>query len=230
MVGGLGFLIPFNLMLTKTEKIANPSITFTLTDGFSVQMRQLSIGRMADLDAYVRGKFMQNTFKALDGLDSDYRSQVIQNMAVAAQQLTWSDRVSTVIFETEEDGLAFYTFKHIESDFKGDFNDWKERFNKDRDGNANLFYAARWALYFSHNPAVGEEPKDPDVLYQWIDEALLAGLPLNIILESTPSQIAMLIGDRKAIESMSDGKVHFRDQAEFRAWVEARKKGAEAQP
>ncbi|MDR0328912.1 MAG: hypothetical protein LBI05_11515 [Planctomycetaceae bacterium] len=211
-------------MLTKTERIANPSIMLTLADGFGVPMRQLTIGRMADLDAYVRGKFMQNTFKALEGLDPDYRSQVIQNMAVAAQQLTWSDKAATVIFETEEDGLAFYTFKHVESDFKGNFNGWKERFNHDRDGNANLFYAARWALYFSSNPAAGEEPKDPDILYKWIDKALLAGLPLNIILESTPSQIAMLIGDRKAMENMNDGKVHFRDQAEFRAWVEERSK------
>jgi hypothetical protein len=208
-------------MLTNTEKIANPSMMLTLADGFSVQMRQLTIGRMADLDAYERGKFMQNTFKALDGLDADYKSQVIQNMAIAAQQLTWSDKAATVIFETEEDGLAFYTFKHIESDFSGDFNDWKERFNKDRDGNTNLFYAARWALYFSIHPVGGDEPNDPDVLYKWIDEALLAGLPLNIILESTPSQIGMLIGDRKAMENMGSGKMHFRDQAEFRAWVEA---------
>ena len=213
-------------MLTKTEKIANPSILLTLSDGYSVPMRQLSIRRMADLDAYVRGKFMRNTFIALDGLEHEYRSQVIQNMAVAAQQLVWYDKAATVIFETEEDGLAFYTFKHVEGDFKGDFNDWKERFNQDRDGNANLFYAARWALYFSNRPAEGTE-KDPEILYKWIDQALNAGLPLNIILESTPSQIAMLIGDRKAMENMESGKLYFRDQAEFIAWVEARKQEAE---
>jgi len=34
----------------------------------------------------------------------------------------------------------------------------------------------------------------------------------------------MLIGDRKAMENVGNGKVHFRDQAEFRAWVEARGK------
>ena len=210
-------------MLTKTEKIANPSIMLTLTDGFSVPMRQLTIGRMADLDAYVRGKFMKNTFNAIKELAHDDRVQVIQNMAIAAQQLVWYDKAATVIFETEEDGLAFYTFKHIEGDFNGNFNDWKELFNQDRGGNANLFYAARWALYFSNRQSSGDEPKDPDILYKWIDEALLAGLPLNIILESTPSQIAMLIGDRKAMESVESGKIHFRDQAEFRAWVEARK-------
>jgi len=90
-----------------------------------------------------------------------------------------------------------------------------------------LFYAARWALYFSNHPAEHSE-KAPDILYKWIDQALNAGLPLNIILESTPSQIAMLIGDRNAIEDMESGKLHFRDQAEFRAWVEARSQEAES--
>ena len=210
-------------LLTSTEKIANPSMLLKLYDGFEVQMRQLTIRRQADLDAYARGKFMQNTLKALVHVEPEYHKQVIQEMATAAQTLIWADRAATVIFETEEDGLAYYCFKHIEEDFKGDYNEWKVIFNKHREENAKLFYVARWALYFSNHPVMGNQPKNPNDLYDLVDEALDAGLPLNIALESTPSQINMLIGDRKAMQHLAEGRIQWRDQEEFRAWFESQK-------
>ena len=33
------------------------------------------------------------------------------NLALAAQQMVWTDRAATVIFETEVDGLAYYAYK-----------------------------------------------------------------------------------------------------------------------
>ena len=211
------------MLLTNTGKIANPSITLTLVDGYSVQLRQLSIGKMADLEAYARGKFMQNTFNAIKWLDTEYQNQVIQNMAIAAQQMVWSDNAATAIFESEEDGLAFYTFKYVEDDFKGNFNDWKELFNKDRIGNVNRFYVARWVLYFSIHPITEEVMPNPNILYEQICYGLDKGLPLNIILASTPTQIRYLLGDRQAMENLNNGTLNFRDQEEFRAWYEAQK-------
>ena len=60
-------------------------------------------------------------------------------------------------------------------------------------------------------------------IYKLVDTALKAGLALNTILELTPEQIAMLIGDRDKLVAVNDGKLYFQDQEEFRAWYEARK-------
>ena len=56
----------------------------------------------------------------------------------------------------------------------------------------------------------------------WFWELTFA-VALNTILELTPDQVAMIIGDREKITAANDGKLHFRDADEFRAWREARK-------
>jgi hypothetical protein len=80
-------------------------------------------------------------------------------------------------------------------------------------------------LYFSaiKNDSDTADNNDPESIYKLVDTALKAGLALNTILELTPEQIAMLIGDRDKITTVNDGKIHFRDQDEFMAWYEARK-------
>jgi hypothetical protein len=67
------------------------------------------------------------------------------------------------------------------------------------------------------------ESNNPEYIYKLVDAALKAGLALNTILELTPEQIALVIGDRDKIAAAGDGKLHFRDQEEFNAWYEARK-------
>jgi hypothetical protein len=194
-------------------------------------MRQLSVKQMADLDAYVRGKFIKNTLAAIEDLDAESQDKIIQNVAIAAQQMVWTDKAATVIFETEVDGLAYYAFKYVEKSYHGDFNSWKELFNAHREENAKLFFTTRYALYFAevHSPKTGgSETRDAEAIYKLVDAALKAGLSLNTILEMTPDQVALIIGDRDKIVAVNDGKLHFRDADEYRAWYEANKKEAEA--
>jgi len=183
---------------------------------------------MADLDAYVRGKFIKNTLDAIESLDAAMQDKIIQNVALAAQQMVWTDKVATVIFETEADGLAYYAYKYVEKFYHGDFNSWKELFNTHREENAKLFYTTRYVLYFSdiHSPSAdsNSDNRNPEAIYKLVDAALTAGLSLNTILEMTPDQIALIIGDREKIAATNDGKLHFRDIEEYRAWREARKR------
>jgi len=215
--------------MTNSDKITNASIVLELFDGYTVEMRQLTVKQMADLDAYVRGKFIKNTLEAVKELDPAGEDKIIRNLALAAQQMVWTDRAATVIFETEVDGLAYYAFKYVEKSFGGDFNSCKELFNAHREENAKLFFLTRYALYFTaiRNDSNTPDNKDAGYIYKLVDTALKAGLALNTILELTPEQIAMLIGDRDKIAAVNDGKLHFQDQEEFRAWYEARKKEAE---
>ena len=216
---------------TNSDKIANTPITLELHDGFTVEMRQLTIKQTADLDAYVRGRFIKNTIDAVDGLDESVREsvrkQIIPHMAIAAQQMTWIDKAATVIFETEENGMAYYTYKHVENTYPGDFNSWKDRFNTNREENMRLFFATRYVLTFmaaeALNPTIGGN-KDPEAVYKMIDAALKAGLALDTILEMTPAQINMVIGDRDKIAAANDGKIHFSNVEEFKAYREARRK------
>jgi hypothetical protein len=203
-----------------------------LFDGYTVEMRQLNVRQMADLDAYVRGKFIKNTFEAVKELDPLQEDRIIRNLALAAQQMVWTDKAATVIFETEVDGLAYYAYKYVEKDYQGDFNSWKELFNAHRDENARLFYLTRYVLYFTaiKEDSGSPENKDPEYIYKLVDTALKAGLALNTILELTPDQIALLIGNRDALTKANDGKLHFRDADEFRAWHEARKREQEPMP
>jgi len=213
--------------MTNSDKITNASIMLELFDGYTVEMRPLTIKQMAELDAYVRGKFIKNTLEAVKELDPPQEEKIIRNLALAAQQMIWTDRAATVIFETEVDGLAYYAYKYVEKSYKGDFNSWKELFNVHREENARLFYLTRYALYFTALKGDSDAPenKDPEYIYKLVDTALKAGLALNTILELTPEQIAMLIGDRNKIAAANAGKIHFRDQDAFRAWHEANKKG-----
>jgi hypothetical protein len=215
--------------MTNSDKITNASITLELFDGYTIEMRQLSIKQMADLDAYVRGKFIKNTLAAIEDLDAAAQDKIIQNVALAAQQMVWTDRAAAVIFETEVDGLAYYAFKYVEKSYHGDFNSWKELFNAHREENAKLFYTTRYALYFSdiHSPKADGNSSDPEAIYKLIDAALTAGLSLNTILEMTPDQIALIIGDRDKVVATNDGKLHFRDVDEYRAWREAKRQESE---
>jgi len=196
-----------------------------LFDGYTVEMRQLTVKQMADLDAYVRGKFIKNTLEAIKELDPAQEDKIIRNLALAAQQMVWTDRAATVIFETEVDGLAYYAYKYVEKSYNGDFNSWKELFNVHREENAKLFFLTRYALYFTaiRKDSDTSDNKDPGYIYKLVDTALKAGLALNTILELTPEQIAMLIGDRDKIAAINDGKLYFRNHEEFVAWHEARK-------
>jgi hypothetical protein len=173
----------------------------------------------------VRGKFIKNTLEAVKELDPAQEDRIIRNLALSAQQMVWTDRAATVIFETEVDGLAYYAYKYVEKSYSGDFNSWKELFNAHREENARLFYLTRYVLYFSaiKNDSDSSDNNDPEYIYKLVDAALKAGLALNTILELTPEQIAMVIGDREKITSVNDGKIHFRDQEEYIAWYEARK-------
>jgi hypothetical protein len=217
--------------MTNSDKITNASITLELFDGYTAEMSRLSIKQMADLDAYVRGKFIKNTLAAIEDLEAAAQDKIIQNVAIAAQQMVWTDKAATVIFETEVDGLAYYAFKYVEKSYHGDFNSWKELFNVHREENAKLFYTTRYALYFSdiHSSHTGGncENKNPEAIYKLVDAALKAGLALNTILEMTPDQIALIIGDREKIAASNDGKIHFRDADEFRAWREAQRQESE---
>jgi hypothetical protein len=212
--------------MNNSDRITNASVMLELFDGYTVEMRQLTVKQMADLDAYVRGKFIKNTLEAVKDLDPVQEDRIIRNLALSAQQMVWTDRVATVIFETEVDGLAYYAYKYVEKSFGGDFNSWKELFNVHREENARLFYLTRYVLYFTaiKNDSYTADNNDPESIYKLVDTALKAGLALNTILELTPEQIAMLIGDRNKIATVNDGKIHFRDQDEFMAWYEARKK------
>ena len=58
-----------------------------LFDGYTVEMRQLNVRQMADLDAYVRGKFIKNTLEAVKELDPLQEDRIIRNLALAAQQI-----------------------------------------------------------------------------------------------------------------------------------------------
>ena len=217
--------------MTNSDKITNAAITLELFDGYTIEMRQLTVKQMADLDAYVRGKFIKNTLAAIEGLDAESKDKIIQNVAIAAQQMVWTDKAAMVIFETEVDGLAYYAYKYVEKSYHGDFNSWKELFNAFREENAKLFYTTRYVLYFSdiHSPTPGgnNENKNPEAIYKLVDAALKMGLALNTVLEMTPDQIALVIGDREKIAATNDGKLHFRDADEFRAWREAQKKKAQ---
>ena len=214
----------------NSDKITNASIMLELFDSYTVEMRQLTVKQMAELDAYVRGKFIKNTLEAVKELDPVQEERIIRNLALAAQQMVWTDREATVIFETEVDGLAYYAYKYVEKSFGGDFNAWKELFNAHRDENARLFYLTRYALYFTaiKNDSDVSDNSDPEYIYKLVDTALKAGLALNTILELTPEQIAFVIGDRDKISAVNAGKLHFRDQEEFNAWYEAKQKGEEA--
>ena len=216
--------------MTHSDKITNASVMLELFDGYTVEMRQLTVKQMADLDAYVRGKFIKNTLEAVKELDPVQEDKIVRNLALAAQQMVWTDRAATVIFETEVDGLAYYAYKYVEKSFDGDFNSWKERFNAHREENAKLFYLTRYALYFTaiKNGSDSPEKSDSEYIYKLVDTALKAGLALNTILELTPEQIAYLIGDREKIAAVNDGKLYFRDQEEFNAWYEAKKKAETA--
>jgi hypothetical protein len=196
-----------------------------LYDGYTVEMRQLTVKQMADLDAYVRGKFIKNTLEAVKELDPVQEDKVVRNLALAAQQMVWTDRAATVVFETEVDGLAYYAYKYVEKSYGGDFNSWKEHFNAHREENARLFYLTRYVLYFTaiRNVSDTSERNDSEYIYKLVDTALKAGLALNTILELTPEQIAMVIGDRDKIAAVNDGKLHFSNHDEFVAWHEARK-------
>jgi hypothetical protein len=212
--------------MNNSDKITNASVILELFDGYTVEMRQLTVRQMAELDAYVRGKFIKNTLEAVKELDPVQEDRIIRNLAVAAQQMVWTDSAATVIFETEVDGLAYYAFKYVEKSYNGDFNSWKELFNAHREENARLFYLTRYVLYFSAIKSDSDSAgsSDPEYIYKLVDAALKAGLALNTILELTPEQIAMFIGDREKIAATGAGKLHFRDQEEFNAWYEARKK------
>ena len=212
--------------MTNSDKITNASIMLELFDGYTVEMRQLTVKQMAELDAYVRGKFIKNTLEAVKELEPAQEDRIIRNLALSAQQMVWTDRAATVIFETEVDGLAYYAYKYVEKSYHGDFNSWKERFNIHREENARLFYLTRYVLYFTatRNDSDTSDHSDPEYIYKLVDTALKAGLALNTILELTPEQIAFIIGDRDKIVTVNDGKLHFWDQEEFRAWHEAMKK------
>ena len=219
--------------MSNSDKITNAAITLELFDGYTIEMCRLTLKQMADLDAYVRGKFIKNTLAATCDLDAESKDKIIQNVALAAQQMVWADKAATVIFETEVDGLAYYAYKYVEKFYHGDFNSWKELFNAHREENAKLFYTTRYALYFSdiHSPKASGNSEDnsPEAIYKLVDAALKAGLSLNTILEMTPDQIALIIGDRDKVAAANEGKLHFRDADEFRAWREAqRKQAAEA--
>ena len=218
--------------MTNSDKITNAAITLELFDGYTIEMSRLTLKQMADLDAYVRGKFIKNTLAAIGDLDAETQDKIIQNVALAAQQMVWTDKAATVIFETEVDGLAYYAYKYVEKFYHGDFNSWKELFNAHREENAKLFYTTRYALYFSdiHSPNTGgnSDNRNPEAIYKLVDAALTAGLSLNTILEMTPDQIALIIGDREKITAANDGKLHFRDIEEYRAWRETQKKETEA--
>jgi len=214
--------------MSNSDKITNAAITLELFDGYTIEMCRLTLKQMADLDAYVRGKFIKNTLAATCGLDAESKDKIIQNVALAAQQMVWTDKAATVIFETEVDGLAYYAYKYVEKFYHGDFNSWKELFNIHREENAKLFYTTRYALYFSdiHFSSTGGngDDKKPETIYKLVDAALKAGLSLNTILEMTPDQIALVIGDRNKVAAANDGKLHFRDAYEYRAWREARQR------
>jgi hypothetical protein len=214
--------------MTNSDRITNAAITLELFDGYTVEMCRLTLKQMADLDAYVRGKFIRNTLAAIEDLDAAVQDKILQNVALAAQQMVWTDKAATVIFETEVDGLAYYAYKYVEKSYYGDFNSWKELFNANREENAKLFYTTRYALYFSsiHTPKSGgdRENKNPDAIYKLVDAALKAGLALNTILELTPDQIAMIICNREKVAAANDGKLHFRDIEEFRAWYRQSKR------
>ena len=217
--------------MSNADKITNASMTLELFDGYTIEMCRLTLKQMADLDAYVRGKFIKNTLAAIEGLDTVSQDKIIQNVALAAQQMVWTDKAATVIFETEVDGLAYYAYKYVEKFYHGDFNSWKELFNADREENAKLFYTTRYALHFSdiHSPYTSNnsEHNNPEAIYKLVDAALKAGLSLNTILEMTPDQVAMLIGDRDKIAATNNGQLHFRDGDEFRAWYEAQRQEQE---
>ena len=215
--------------MTNSDKITNASVMLELFDGYTVEMRQLTVKQMADLDAYVRGKFIKNTLEAVKELDPVQEDKIIRNLALAAQQMVWTDRAATVIFETEVDGLAYYAYKYVEKSFGKNFNEWKELFNAHRDENARLFYLTRYVLYFTaiKNDSDASDNSDPEYIYKLVDAALKAGLALNTILELTPEQIAYIIGDRDKISAVNTGKLHFRDQEEFNAWYESKKRGNE---
>jgi hypothetical protein len=212
--------------MNNSDRITNASVMLELFDGYTVEMRQLTVKQMAELDTYVRGKFIKNTLEAVRDLDPVQEDRIIRNLALSAQQMVWTDRAATVIFETEVDGLAYYAYKYVEKSFGGDFNSWKELFNTHREENARLFYLTRYVLYFTaiKNDSDTADNNDPESIYKLVDTALKAGLALNTILELTPEQIAFIIGDRDKIATASDGKIHFRDQDEFMAWYEAKKK------
>jgi len=213
--------------MTNSDKITNASIMLELFDGYTIEMRPLTVKQMAELDAYVGMKQGKNTLEAVKELDPEQEEKVIRNLALAAQQMVWTDSAATVIFETEVDGLAYYAYKYVEKSYYGDFNSWKELFNAHREENAKLFYLTRYALYFTSIKSDSDSPEnnDPEYIYKLVDTALKAGLALNTILELTPEQIAFIIGDRDRIAAAGSGKIHFRDQDEFRAWYEARQKG-----
>jgi len=204
--------------MTNTDKITNASIMLELYDSYSVEMCRLSVKRMADLDAYVRGKFIKNTLDAIEDLDVALQDKVTRNLALAAQQMTWIDKAATVIFESEVDGLAYLTYKYVEEFYKEGFNSWKERFNVHREENYRLFLATRYALYCLTNRLDGKDNDDPEVIYKLIDKALLSGLALDTVLEMTPDQIAMVISDRDVLETISKGHLHFKGEDEYRAW------------
>jgi hypothetical protein len=212
--------------MTNSDKITNAAIMLELFDGYTVEMRHLTIQQTADLDAYMRGKFIKKTLDAIENLDAAIQDKIIQNVALAAQQIVCTDKAATVIFETEVDGLAYYAYKYVEKDYQGDFNSWKELFNAHREENVKLFYTTRYALYFAdiHTPQTERNnTSDPEAVYKLVDAALKAGLSLNTILEMTPDQVALIIGDRDKITAANNGKLHFRDADEFRAWYAKRK-------
>jgi len=162
--------------MSNSDKITNASITLELFDGYTIEMCRLTLKQMADLDAYVRGKFIKNTLVAIADLDAEAQDKIIQNVALAAQQMVWTDKAATVIFETEVDGLAYYAYKYVEKFYHGDFNSWKELFNVHREENAKLFYTTRYALYFSdiHSPYTSgnSENNNPESIYKLVDAAL----------------------------------------------------------
>ena len=187
--------------MTNTDKITNAAITLELFDGYTVEMCRLTLKQMADLDAYVRGKFIKNTLTAIEGLDAEAQDKIIQNVALAAQQMVWADRAATVIFETEVDGLAYYAYKYVEKSYHDDFNSWKELFNAHREENAKLFYTTRYALYFSdiHTPNAGgnNEDRNPEAIYQLVDVALKAGLSLTEIQEAFAVFLSQLLKENQ---------------------------------
>jgi hypothetical protein len=163
--------------MTNSDTITNASVMLELFDGYTVEMRQLTVKQMAELDAYARGKFIKNTLEAVKELDPAQEDRIIRNLALAAQQMVWTDRAATVIFETEVDGLAYYAYKYVEKSFGGDFNSWKERFNAHREENARLFYLTRYVLYFSavKSDSGTTENNDPEYIYKLVDTALKVG-------------------------------------------------------
>ena len=139
--------------MPQTERRLRQNIEPLVTQTCPSITRQLTIKQIAELDAYVRGRFIKNTIDAIDGLDESVREsvrrQIIPHMVIAAQQLTWIDKAATIIFETEENGMVYYTYKHVENTYPGDFNSWKERFNANREENMRLFFATRYVLTFT---------------------------------------------------------------------------------